>query len=432
MAWGQALRPIHHYCLATGTWFAAHGVQNVLFAYLVTMALRETPQLVGLAQMAMLMPAMLLLLFAGSVADALGGRRVAVAAQSFAVVPSLGLLAALWLDALSFPVMLAYAVAMGCAIAFVTPARDGLLNQVAEGRVQRTVVLVSLAQFGVQTLGFLVAGLAGVIGPAAVMAFQATVLALGVLAYRRLPAQPPLAVRGRGLAELAAAVAEGSRTVLRSRAMRAVVVQNVAMGVCFMGSYIVSMPLLIREVYGGSSADLALVNAANMAGLVTSILWLLYVGDLRRQGRALLLAHALGCVFLAATGWAAHGQPLGFWAVAGCVYLWGACGGVAMSMSRTIMQEAAPEGQRGRVMAFFSFSFMGAGPLGALLCGQLVAAIGAPAALVVASGALIVVIAPVARTSPLWNMAEARPARPHGPAEPETPATSKGRVGHDA
>ena len=405
---GQPLRPIHHYCLATGTWFAAHGVQSVLFAYLVTMTLRETPQLVGVAQMAMLMPAMLLMLFAGSVADALGGRRVALVAQSCAVLPSLGLLALLWLDALSFPAMLGYALAMGCAIAFVTPARDGLLNQVAEGRVQRTVVVVSLAQFGVQTVGFLVAGLAAVIGPAAVMAFQATVLALGVFAYRQLPAPPPLAISAPRFGELARAVAEGCGTVLRSAAMRSVVVQNIAMGVCFMGSYIVSMPLLIREVYAGSSVDLALVNAANMAGIVTSILWLLHVGDVRRQGRALLLAHGFGCVFLAATGWAAHGHALEFWAVAVCVYLWGACGGVAMSMSRTIMQEAAPEGQRGRVMAFFSFSFMGAGPLGALLCGQLVAVLGAPAALMVASTVLMVVIVAAARASPLWNMAAAR------------------------
>ena len=411
-------RPIHHYSLATGTWFAAHGVQSVLFAWLVTMALRESPQLVGVAQMAMLMPAMLLMLFAGSVADALGGRRVAMLAQGFAVLPSLGLLAALLLDALSYPLMLLYAVLMGCAIAFVTPARDGLLNQVAEGRIQRTVVLVSLAQFGVQTVGFLVAGLAGAIGPAPVIAFQAAVLAVGVAAYRRLPAQPPLRGAGGGLGELARAVAEGCGTVLRSAAMRGVVVQNIAMGLFFMGSYIVSVPLLIREVYAGSSVDLAIVNAANMVGLVTSILWLLAAGDVRRQGRALLLAHALGCVFLAATGAVAYGSPFGLWALAGCIYLWGACGGVAMSMSRTIMQEAAPEGQRGRVMAFFSFSFMGAGPIGALLCGQLVGAVGAPLALMVASAAVMVVIVAVGLRSHLWRMrtpvhAEAAAAR-HG------------------
>ena len=394
------MKPFHYYSLATGTWFAAHGVQTVLFAWLVAMVLNETPQMVGVAQMAMLAPAMLLMLVGGGIADAFGGRRVAMIAQSFAVLPGLGLLAVLAADVLDLYVMVLYAVAMGCALAFVTPARDGLLNQVAAGRIQRTVVLVTLIQFAVQMVGFQVAGRAGVIGPEAVMAFQVAVLAIGVAAYARLP-KPPPAPRAAtpSLASLAGSIVEGCRTVWGSAAMRAVVVQNLAMGLFFMGSYIVTMPLLIREAYHGDSADLANVTTANALGLVTSIIVLLLGGDLRRQGRALLLAHGLGCVFLAAAG-----AGFGFSVVVGCVYLWGACGGVAMSMSRTIMQEAAPEGQRGRVMAFFSFSFMGAGPVGAICCGYLVAWLGAPAALMVASGALMAVLVVVAKTSTLWNM----------------------------
>ena len=393
------MRPIHHYCLATGTWFAAFGVQGVMFAWLVAMVLHETPQMVGVAQMAMLIPVMLLMLLGGGVADALGGRRMAILAQSFAVLPSVGLWIVLVLDALDLKAMLIYAVAMGCATAFVTPARDGLLNVVAEGRIQRTVTLVSLIQFGVQMIGFTVAGLAGRIGAPTVVAFQAIVLGIGVFAYTRLPSPPPRAHVMPSLRGLATSIAEGCKTVLRSDAMRPVVLQNIAMGMFFMGSYIVTMPLLVREVYDGDAADLAIVMVANALGLVTSIMLLLATGGLRRRGRALLLAHFLGAFFLAAVG-----LNLGFWAAVVCIYLWGACGGVAMSMSRTIMQEAAPESQRGRVMAFFSFSFMGAGPLGALLSGYVVGWIGAPITLIAASAALMVVIVPVALTSSLWNM----------------------------
>ena len=398
------MKPLQTYCVATGTWFAAHGMQHVLFAWLVTMVLRETPQMVGVAQMAMLVPVMLLMLFGGGIADALGGRRMAMLAQGFAVLPGVGLLVALLLDALTFPVMLCYAVTFGCATAFVTPARDGLLNQVAEGRIQRTVVLVSLTQFGVQMVASLIAGLTGRVGPEVVIAFQIAVLMAGVVAYSRLPSQPRAAVQAPSIADLIGSVVEGSRTVLRSHAMRPVVLQNIAMGLFFMGSYMVTMPLLIREVYDGSSFDLALVVAANMLGLVTSILWLLVGGDIRRPGRALLMAHGLGGVFLAAAGLVSLIVDVGFWPVVVCIYLWGACGGIAMSMSRTIMQQAAPDGQRGRVMAFFSFSFMGAGPVGAFLCGYLVGSLGAPLALVATSMALMAVIAVIARTSPLWNM----------------------------
>ena len=53
-----------------------------------------------------------------------------------------------------------------------TPARDGLLAQLAGDRLQRAVVQVSLVQFGVQLLGFLVAGLTDALGPLGVLSLQ--------------------------------------------------------------------------------------------------------------------------------------------------------------------------------------------------------------------------------------------------------------------
>ena len=53
------MRPVHYYFVGAGTWYVCHGLQGVLFAWLVTMMLRESPGNVGLAQMAMLAPAML-------------------------------------------------------------------------------------------------------------------------------------------------------------------------------------------------------------------------------------------------------------------------------------------------------------------------------------------------------------------------------------
>lgn len=75
-----------------------------------------------------------------------------------------------------------------------------------------------------------------------------------------------------------------------------------------------------------------------------------------------------------------------------------------MTMSRTIMQELAPSDQRARIMAFFSFSFMGAGPVGALGNGYMASWLGAPAALVLSSAAMFVVVAIVATCSDLWHL----------------------------
>jgi MFS family permease len=368
-----------------------------MFAWLVTMVLRESPERVGLAQMSLLLPGTLLILVGGSYADRFGGRRMVMGAQLLAAVAPLLLFAALLLDRLSFGMMIAYALLMGTAQAFVTPARDGLLNQVAGGRVQRTVMLASMIQFGLQIVGFAVASLADFGGAEPILVFQSLLLALGVLAFARIRTEPP---RPSGPApRLFRSVVEGGRTVFSSPSMRMIVVQNVAMAMFFMGSYIVTMPLLVREAFQGSAFDLAFMNACNSVGLVLTIMLLLRVGDVFRQGRALLLAQIIGAMVL---GSAAFAGTLGLFVTA--VFLWGICGGLAMTMSRTIMQEQAPDAQRARVMSFYSFSFMGAGPLGALFNGFLVDQIGPQFALLTSSVLMLLVMLLVGVRSSLWRL----------------------------
>lgn len=391
------MRPLQYYLLGTGSWFLAFGMQGVMFAWLVTMVLHETPEKVGVAQMSLLLPGTLLILIGGSYADRFGARRIAVLAQSVATVAPLLLLALVATDRLSFSTMIGYAVLMGCAQAFVTPARDGLLNQVAEGRVQRTVMLTSMSQFGLQVVGFLVASLADFAGPEPILLLQALVLAVGVFGLGRihnyrhagdLPATP-----------LLRSLVEGGRTVFSSPAMRMIVVQNVSMALFFMGSYIVTMPLLVREVYAGSASELGLMNACNSLGLVTTVILLLRFGDIRHQGRALILSQAMGALVLAVAA-LAPSFPLYLLSL----FCWGACGGVAMTMARTIMQEQAPDAQRGRVMSFFSFSFFGAGPFGALLNGFLVDWLDPQAALLICALAMFSIVTMIALGSSLWRL----------------------------
>ena len=298
------MRPLHYYMMGTATWFMAFGIQGVMFAWLVAMELRESPERVGIAQMMLLLPGTLLILIGGSYADRFGGRRVAVIAQTAAALAPLFLLAVLTTDNLSFSMMLCYALLMGCAQAFVTPARDALLNHVAEGRVQRTVMLTSIVQFGLQMVGFLVASTTDAFGPLIILGSQSVVLLLGVFAFVRI--REPARSSHAAPPPLIKSVLDGGRTVFASPAMRMVMVQNVAMGLFFMGAYIVTMPLLVREVFSGTAQDLAFMNGANSLGLVLTIFLLLRLGDVRRQGRALLLAQGLGAVVLASAGFASQ------------------------------------------------------------------------------------------------------------------------------
>lgn len=352
-----------------------------MFAWLVTIVLNKSPTMVGVAQLALLCPATLFMLVGGSLADRFGGKRVAVISQSLALLPLGALAALLFVDSLSFAFMIAYAICIGSLQAFVTPARDGMLNAVAQGQIQRTVTKVTLIQFLVQMVGFTLAGSADVVGGALIVATQTIIVLCGAIALSRLPRRTSTISLAREplLSTISRSIAAGFSTVWTNSPMRMVVLQNLAMGVCFMGSYVVTIPLLIRERYDGSAGDLALVNLVNSCGLVLTILLQLFLREIRHKGNALLIAHGLGALVLA-TASLGFEFPL----FLTLMFLWGACGGVAMSMSRTIMQEEAPSGQRGSVMSFFSFSFMGAGPIGALLWGFTSEHIGPQATLFIA------------------------------------------------
>ena len=108
--------------------------QSVIFAWLVTMVLQESAEKVGLAQMAFLLPATLLMLLGGSLADHFGGKRLAIIGHLVAATAPLFLTVVTWLGGMSYTTVIIFAVVMGCAQALVTPARDGLIANLAGGK----------------------------------------------------------------------------------------------------------------------------------------------------------------------------------------------------------------------------------------------------------------------------------------------------------
>ncbi|MBV26857.1 MAG: hypothetical protein CMQ13_02190 [Gammaproteobacteria bacterium] len=384
--------------VAISTWYAAFGMQSVVFAWLVTMLLREPAERVGLAQMTILLPGMLLILLAGAIADRVGLRRQALWSQLFAALTPLLLIYFLYHQALSFAVMICYALLMGLAQAFLTPARDGLLNHVAGDNVQRMVVLASLCQFGFQIIGYSLAGFADTVGPIYILSFQSLLLLMGCWALVALKEVGAPTVAGDNKVSVLKDLREGAAAVMSNRLLRAVMVQNVAMGIFFMGSFIVAFPLVLREVFNGSSADLASLNAFNSLGLVLTIAMLLRIGHIARAGRALILAQFIGSIVLLFSGLVEQQAVFIF-----TIFLWGVCGGMAMPMSRTIMQQTAPPALRARVMSFYSFSFMGAGPIGALWAGYMADLFGPQLAIVISSMAMASLVLLMAFISPLWR-----------------------------
>lgn len=389
------------YLFANSTWFLAFGIQMVVFAWLITIELNESPTRVGVAQTALLLPTLLFILIGGSLADRYGGRTIAFIGQFGAAIGPIGLTLIILSGDLSFQMVIGFALWMGTAQAMVTPARDGLLSQLADGDVQRLVIKVSMIQFGIQIVGFIIASFADQLGAVLVLGTQSSILMLGAIAFYFLKIEEtPRARKDSGiLTEIYESIVEGVRTIRAAPSLLSVTCQNLAMGAFLMGSYVVTLPLLIRQNFGGTSAELAWVNIANALGLFLSSMILLHLGGIKRPGRALLLSLGTAAVLLGIASYAESMTMLLF-----VIFCWGIAGGLIMTMSRSIMQEQAPADQRGRIMAFFSLSFMGAGLFGSLLNGYLVELFRAEGALMFSSIGMLASVLLVRVLSPLWPL----------------------------
>jgi MFS family permease len=386
------------YLTSSALFLIPGGIQMVLFPYLVAVVLHESPTRVGLAQMAGQIPMLLLLLWGGVLGDRVDQKRLLVGLQTVMILPPLAIATLHANDLLSYGVLIAWAVFGGTLGAFAQPARDALLNRIAGREVQRVVILVIGVQFFIQIIGFAIGAMASTAGITIVLCLQSFAMLCAMLATRRIPLPAVTAIRPPRQHPLRD-IAEGLRMAWHSEAIRPAVIHAFSTGLFFAGSYIVVLPLMIRDIYGGSSQEIALAFAANMLGSSTTIFWLMRRGGIERSGRALLVGSLVSLSTLAILT-----QPLSQEMFYFVIYLWGVCGGMGMTMSRSIVQEAAPESHRARLLSVFSLGMMGGMPFGSVLLGACVDAFGPRHAVwVPVIGVLAITLFLIFRTR-LWHI----------------------------
>ncbi len=387
-------RPLRWYLASTASFLIPGGIQMVLFPWLVAVLLLESADRVGVAQMAGALPALFLILLGGVVGDRFDQRRILIALHVAAAIPPLVLAALIAAGRLSYELLIGYALVGGVIGAFSQPARDALLSRVAGDQIQRTVTLVIGLQFAVQILGLAMATLADRVGPVVLTIIQGCVMALGALAVMRIRVDHVVpAVKKPALKE----IAEGLRLVFQSETMLPVMVLTFAMGVFFAGTYMVLIPLTIRDVYHGGAQEIGLAFILNMVGTVAVTLFMLARGGLARPGRAVIIALASGSAMLLPLYWGVSIEWFYF-----VIFIWGMGGGVTMSMSRTLAQEAAPASHRARVMSVYSLGMMGGMPIGSVTMGYVVGAVGPLDAALMPIIGMAIVVAAVAVRSRLW------------------------------
>ncbi len=362
------------YYLLVGAYFFAFGMQMVLFPSLVTFILAEPPARVGLAQMALSAPMFCLLLFGGLVAErAQAGPTLALLQVGFALA-ALGLAGVVATGALSYSLLILYAVTVGMFAAFMLPVRDAALNGVVgrdaiggrEVQIANAAAATTAVQIGAQILGIVAARFAGAT-PAPYLALQSLVLGLGAGLALLLRAPKPSGhehTLSGALRDLKAGLAYS----FKNPVMAPMLISAAFVGVFMIGAFQVLFPLIVRDAYGGTAAQqagrLGELLAAFWTASFVSAATLSRMKPIYRAGRALIVAHLIGAVILLT--FATH-KP--FWLFMVLVTIWGLAAGVAISVSRTITQSAADPQFLGRVLAVYSMGFMGGAPIGSALVG---------------------------------------------------------------
>ncbi|HTO52715.1 MAG TPA: MFS transporter [Myxococcota bacterium] len=375
------------YVLAMGAWFLAIGLNQVLVPALVTQELRANAGGLATVQTASQIPTILLILLGGAVADRADRRRLLVGLYLAAAALTAGLALCVQGGLLSLPVMIAYGALLAALSAFLMPARDSLLSDVAEGDLMRAVSLLAATQWSMQAVGSFAARLGERAGVPALIGAQSLVIALGAFAVWRLPRHAQRESSGRALSlhELAEGVAE----VVRSPELRVVALLAITLGILFIGPFMVVFPILIRDFYHGDLGDLALLFGSFQVGIIVSSGILIARGGVERKGRAQLLALGGGGVCMCLVG---LGLP--FVAVLAVWFSFGLGAAVFMNASRTLFQERAPQAHRGRVLSVYTLATMGAsGIVGAPLSGVLVTRVGPLPTCTLAGVAMCAVVA---------------------------------------
>ncbi len=407
-AQGRLRSELRLYYVLAGTYFFAFGMQMVLFPSLVTFFLAAPAKLVGIAQMSISAPMFCLLLFGGVVAErSQPGPMLAIlhVLCGGATLILAGVLSEGWL---SYPALIAYAVAVGGCAALIVPVRDAALNGVLarealRGKhvpLARAAAMTTAVQIGAQIAGIVLARFAGH-SPAPFLAIQALVLALGGGIALTLRAPKPTGHEKTPLSALRD-VRQGLAYAFRSPIMSPMLISAAYAGVFIVGSFQVLFPLLARDVYGGAAttqaSNLSLLFATFWGASFVSAAALSRMPPLRYPGRALLVAHLIGAVVLMTF---AIDKPL--WMFAVIVAGWGLATGVNISMSRTIVQGATEPKFLGRVLAVYSMGLLGGAPVGSLLVGIAAEHLGPRLGALFPGFGMLIAASLLAALTPLWR-----------------------------
>ncbi|QTW19260.1 MFS transporter [Comamonas kerstersii] len=357
-------------------------MNDVAAAWMMT-SLTTSPVLVALVQTASTLPVFLLGLPSGALADILDRRRYFIFTQFWVAVVAVLLCAALALDVMNAPLLLALTFANGIGMAMRWPVFSALIPEViSKPMLPSAMALNAVAMNASRIVGPLVAGAliasAGTLWVFVLNAVLSIAAGLLLLTWQRTHVTHPL-----GRERLPSAMRVGLQFIKESPRMRAVIARTVAF--FFMSTAIMALLPLTAKRFDGigfiSGAGVFTLLLASMgAGAIIGAMFLprirqMFTGEpLVLTGTLLQAASTVGVAL-------APNLPL-------AVVCMMTAGLSLIATANTLgvkAQMALPNWVRARGMSAYQMSIMGGTAIGAALWGKMAALSSVPVSLIAAA-----------------------------------------------
>ncbi|UTW46208.1 MFS transporter [bacterium SCSIO 12696] len=359
-----------YFLSGVGTGSLLGGLQIVIYPWLIAGVLQESADRVGFAQMMAMLPALLFVLWGGALSENRHQGRLLFRLYLLYLIPY-GLMMGLVLTgSISYLLVVLFGFGYGAITAFIQPARESLLPKVASGHLNRAVARMSLVQFACQSLGMFAAGWLDQLGLVVMVSLQMAAVVITAFLLKYSHQNPDVeTVRRVGVNTR---VIAGLKLAWQHLQLRHLMAAVFATGFLGLGVYLVVLPLLAREFYGGGAAFFAWLQLTFTAGvIVANLLVIRGLSNRWRAGRFMVVSLLIrgGLLVLLAC-------HLPSWGVFAVIFFWGLFSGWSMVLGRTMVHEVAPSSYASRMVSVYQLSLFGAAPLGAWSCGHLVAWLG--------------------------------------------------------
>lgn len=350
-----------------GSW-----MQNIGQALLI-LELTGSAGALGLLTAIQFLPFSLLTLVGGVLADRVSRRKLLMITLSFQLCQAAALGTLVILDEVQVWHVYLFAIALGTVGAIDNPSRQAFVHElVGRDHLVNAIALNAFTQNVSRVLGPAMGGLTvAAFGIGSVFIVNAGTFVAALAAYMLMRSaefhrsdRPPrtLSVFGE--------VGEGFRYAFRSPLIVFVLITVVTIG-SFGHNFSIIVPLTAKFILGVGAGGFGFLASAVGVGAVIAAF---AIAGLRRPSQRVLVAGSLGFVIVLPL--LAVSESYAFTTV---LFVCMGMSGIACTTTATaILQLAAPDELRGRVMSIYLLLFMGGTPLGGFTTGALTELFGVP------------------------------------------------------